>query len=119
MTHQKQFAEYTKKVEKGIASLYLPAQDVLIQPGDTEVSPKIKNILQIQMTKRFFDEQNFSCFQFFKIAIEERPFFIQFYGEAACSHQKTVTDENHCVLCLVQYVRFRSIATAFLIDNAI
>ena len=89
MTHRKQFAEHTDNVEKGITSLYLPAQDVLIQPGDIEVFPRIKNTLQIHMIKRFFDEQNVSCLQFFKIVIEEKPFFIQFYGEGACSPQKT------------------------------
>ena len=119
MTHRKQFAEHTDKVEKGITFLYLPAQDVLIEPSHIEVFPRITNTLQIHMIKQFFVEQNVSRLQFFKIAIEEKPFFIQFYGEGACSHQKTVTDENHCVLCLVQYVRFGSIATAFLIDNAI
>ena len=36
----KEFAEYSKKAVKGITSLYLPSEDVLVDPGDTKVSSK-------------------------------------------------------------------------------
>ena len=43
---------------KGVTSLYLPAKVVLLEPDDSEASPRIKNALQIHMIKQFFDEQN-------------------------------------------------------------
>ena len=51
-----QLAEHGDKAVKGVTSLQLPAGDVLIEPGDIEASPRIKNILQILMIKWFFDE---------------------------------------------------------------
>ena len=54
----KQSAEHVDKVVKGITSLYLPAEDVSIQPDDIEASPRIIDTLQIHLIKRFFDEQN-------------------------------------------------------------
>ena len=35
--------------------LYLPAEDVLIEPSDIEASPRIKDSVQVHMIKRFFD----------------------------------------------------------------
>ena len=51
----KQFAEHADKAVKGITSLYLPAEDVLIEPDNIKASPRIKDTLQIHMIKRFFD----------------------------------------------------------------
>ena len=92
----KPFAEHADKAVKGITSLYLPAEDVLIEPDDIEVSPAIKDTLQIHMIKRFFDEQNVPYLPFFKMATEEKPFFTQFYEGAACGRQKIAADDNHC-----------------------
>ena len=89
------FMEHAGKAVKGITSIFLPAEDVLIEPEDIEASPRIKDTLQIHMVKRFFDEQNFPYLQFFKMATDEKPFFTQFYGEGACGHQKIAADDNH------------------------
>ena len=125
----KSFAEHAYKAVKGITSLYLPAEDVLIEHQDIEASPRIKDILQIHMIKRFFDEHNVHYLQFFKMATDKKPFFTQFYGEGACSHQKIAANDNHCGSCLggyepteewLQHPRCKvwcSIATASLINN--
>ena len=89
------FMEHVGKAVKGITSIFLPAEDVLIEPEDIEASPRIRDTLQIYMFKRFFDEQNFPYLQFFKRATDEKPFFTQFYGEGACGHQKIAADDNH------------------------
>ena len=52
----KPFAEHADKAVKGITSLYLSAEEVLIEPDDIEVSPRIEDIIQIHMIIRFFDE---------------------------------------------------------------
>ena len=57
--------------------LYLLTEDVLIEPDDIEVSPRI---LQIHMIKRFRNEQNVPYLQFFKMATDEMPFFFKLYG---------------------------------------
>ena len=55
------------------------------------------------MIKRFFDEHNVHYLQFFKMATDKKPFFTQFYGEGAYSHQKIAADDNHCGSCLGGY----------------
>ena len=91
----KPFAGRADKVGKGITSLYLPAEDVLIEPDDIDTSPRIKHTLQIRMIKPFFDEQNVPYLQFFKMATDEKLFFTQFYGEGACGLIKIADDDNH------------------------
>ena len=99
----KPFADHADKAVKGITSLYLPAEGVLIEHEDIEASPSIKDILQIHMIKRFFDEPDVPYLQFFKMATDKKPFFTQFYGEEACGHQKIAADDNHCGSCLGDY----------------
>ena len=99
----KQFAKHADKAIKRITSLYLPAEDVLIEPGDMESSPRIKYILQFHMIKRFFDEQTVPYLSFFKMATYEKAFFTEFYEEGACGHRKIAADDNHCGSCLGDY----------------
>ena len=75
----KQFAEHADRAVKSITSLYLSAEDVLIEPDDIEASPRIKDTPQIFMIKQFFNEQSVPYLQFFKMATDEKPFFTQFY----------------------------------------
>ena len=98
--HAKQFAEHADKAVKGITSLYLPAEDVLIGPGGIEACPKIQESLPILMIKRFFDHQQNVPYLSFKMATDEKSFFTKFYGEGACGHQKIAADDNHCGSCL-------------------
>ena len=51
----KEFAVHADEVVKGIDSLYLPVEDVLVEPDGIEVSPKILETLQIHLIKRLFD----------------------------------------------------------------
>ena len=99
----KPFTEHVNKAVKGITSLCLPAEDVLIEPGDIEVSLIIKGILQIYMIERYFDEQNVPYLQFFKMATDWKPFFPHLYGEAASVHQKIAVNDNHGSPCLGDY----------------
>ena len=102
----KPFAEHADKAVKGTTSLYLLAEDVLIESDDIEASSRIKNTLQIHIITRFFDEQNILYWQFFKMATNGKPFFTQFYGEGACGHQKIPVDDNFCGSCLGDYEPF-------------
>ena len=79
----KQFAKHADKSIKGIASLYLTTEEVLIKPDDTEESPKIKETLQIHMTKHFSDQWKVAYLQF-AMSTDKKPFFTQYYGEEAC-----------------------------------
>ena len=47
----KQFADHPDKSIKGIALLYLPAEEILNEPDNIEESPKITETLQIHMVK--------------------------------------------------------------------
>ena len=83
--HTKTIYEHADEAVKGITSLHLLA-DVSIEPDDIKASTRIKDTLQIDMIKRFFDEH------FFKMATDEKPFFTQFYGEGAWGHQKLAAE---------------------------
>jgi len=84
-----EFAEYADKTVKGITSLYLPADEVLVEPDDIEMSPKIKDTLKIHLVKRSFDQQRVPVLKFFKLATDVKPFFTQYYGEnMSCGHEK-------------------------------
>ena len=61
-----QFAQHDDKAVKDMTSLYLSAEDVLIEPDNIKVSPRIKDTLQIHIIKQFFDEQNAPYLQFCK-----------------------------------------------------
>lgn len=74
-----EFAEYAAKTVKGITSLYLPADEVLVEPDDIDKSPKIKDTLKVHVVKRSFDQQRIPVLKFFKFATDEKPFFTQYY----------------------------------------
>ena len=95
--------KHADRAVKGITSLNLPAEDVLIEPDDIEASQRIKDTLQIHMIKRFFDEQNVPYLQFFEMATDEKSFFIQFYGQGSRGHQKITAYDDHCGSCLGDY----------------
>ena len=97
----KPFAKNADKSVKAISSLCLPAEAFLIEPDNIEASARIKDTFQILMIKRFFDEQNLSYLQFFKMANNEKAFFTKFYGKGARVHQKIAAD--HCGSCLGDY----------------
>ena len=95
--------EHTDKAFKGATYLYLPAEDVLIEPDKIKASPRIKDTLQIHIIKRFFDEQNVPYLQFLNMASDGKPFFTQFYRGGAWGHQKATVTGNNCSSCLRDY----------------
>ena len=99
----REFTEHAEKVVKGITSLYLPAEDLLVKPDDIQVSPRIYETLQVHMVKRRFDQRNVPSLELYGMATDTKPFFTQFYEEGACGHQKIAADDNHCGYCLGEY----------------
>ena len=37
------------------------------------------------------------------MAADSKPYFIQFYGEGTCGHQKVNADDDHCGACKGEY----------------
>ena len=103
INNPKQFAEHGDKSIKGITSLYLPAEGVLIEPDDIEESPKIKETFQIRMVKRFFDQRKVTYLEFHIMSTDKKPFFTRYYGEGACRHEQISTDDSHSGSCLGDY----------------
>ena len=96
----KQFAEYTKRsAKKKITFLYLPTEEVLREPEDIESSPRITDTFQIHMVKRFFDNRKVCFLEFYHLAINNKPFFTQFYGQRGCGHQENALGENRRGFC--------------------
>ena len=72
-----QFADQADKtVTGGIKSLYLPEEEVLVEPEDLEKTPRIKDTLQVHMVRRFLDIQKTPYLEFFNLATDKKPFLL-------------------------------------------
>ena len=56
------------------------------------------------MVKRFFDNRKVCFLEFYDLATDNEPFFIQFYDQGGCAHQNNVLGENRCGLCEKYYL---------------
>ena len=50
----KSFAEYADITIRNIKSLYLPLDDILQEPSEIDLAPKIKSVLEVQCVRREF-----------------------------------------------------------------
>ena len=120
----KEFAEHAEKVVKCITSLYLPADDVLVEPDDIEVSPRIHETLQVHMVKRRFDQRNVPYLEFYRMATDTKPFFTQFYEVATTTKRSLLMITIVCAVLVnttqlkigssVPFVSFGFIITVFM-----
>lgn len=99
----KQFLENAEISIKEITSLLFPKEEVLKEPEDIEISPRLTDTLQIHMVKRFFNIRTVWFLEFYHLATDNKPFFTQFYGEGGCAHQNNAFGENHCGFCGKDY----------------
>ena len=79
ITGAKDFAEYANKVIDGISSLYLAENDIVAEPQDIKMSPKIPKALKVYKVLRNYSEENVCKMEFCKLAAETKPFHCQWY----------------------------------------
>ena len=71
----KDFAEYANKTISGITSIYMPINELLTEPDNTENAPKIPETLSIHKVTRSFNEDNICFIGFFSVANDDHQFF--------------------------------------------
>ena len=72
------------------------------EPDDIYVAPKIKETLRTRKLARRRSQKGEYYISFFKVANEEEPFRVQWYGDdnqLICGHEKAGSTENNCSKC--------------------
>ena len=67
----KSFAEYADITIRNIKSLYLPLDDILLEPSEIDLAPKIKLTLEVHCVRREFTIDGIAKLKFLKMALEK------------------------------------------------
>ena len=101
-----EFAEDVKKFVPAIHAVYLPESENMIKPVGIESARKIKDTLKIHKFERKVDPNGNKYINFYKIADDEEPFHVQWYGgenDVICGHIKSSDNDNQCPNCSIIY----------------
>ena len=97
----KKFAEYADKTIKGISSLYMSSDDIIVEQEEIKTAPKIPEILKIHKFVRTMGKGKDPSFHFYYLASDDDPFHVQSYPSPSlleCKHMiQEVIDENFCI----------------------
>ena len=80
------FAEYAERIAKGITSLYMSIDEVMVEPEDVETAP----VIRVHKIVGKCNEDNVCKLEFFSLTSESEPFHTQWYrkdgGPEVCGH---------------------------------
>ena len=97
----KEFVEYADKTIKGISSLYMSSDDIIVEQEEIKTAPKIPEILKIHKFVRAMGKGKDPSFHFYYLASDDDPFHVQSYPSPSlleCKHMiQEVIDENFCI----------------------
>ena len=80
ITNVEHFAVHADAILNGIKSLYMPTDEVLEEPEDIQnSSPRIYCTLEVHKIARSFSTAGVCKLEFFKTAVDEQPFLVQYY----------------------------------------
>ena len=97
-----EFSEAVNTFVTAIHVVYLPESENMIEPKGIESSRKIKETLKIHKLERKVDPHGNTYINFYKIADDEGPFHVQWYGgedNVICGHEKSSDNDNQCPKC--------------------
>ena len=99
----KEFAEYAAKTTKGILSLYMSSDNVIVGQKEIKTAPKIPKTLKIHKFMHSMEKEKDPLFHFCFLASDDDPFHVQSYPSSSlleCKHLiQEVIDENVCIPC--------------------
>ena len=72
-------SDYANKVVSGINCIYLPEDQLTIEPADIDAAAKIAETLTIHKLTRGFNEDDISFIKSYRLTNGEKPFFTQVY----------------------------------------
>ena len=97
-----EFAEAVKKSGPAIHAVYLPESENIVEPVGIESARKIKDTLKIHKFERKVHPNGNKYINFYKIADDEEPFHVQWYGgenDVICGHVNSSDNDNQCPKC--------------------
>ena len=110
ITNAKDFAEYANKTINGTTSICMPVNELLTEPDNIENVPKVSETLSIHKVTSF-NEDSICFIDFFCVANDDDPFFIQFYWKGddpeVCGHEDLpllFDVDQTCAFCKSKYV---------------
>ena len=93
----KEFLDAAQKLVQSITSVYLPLSEILKEPDNINVAPKIPETLGICKVKRSYNLQGIPLIEFFKCSDKELPSYPDYYSKPTlpdvCRHRTIV--QNH------------------------
>ena len=101
-----EFSEAVKTFVPAIHGVYSLESKNIIEPKGIESSRKIKETRKIHKLERKVDPNGNTYINFYKIADDEEPFHVQWYGSeegVIRGHEKSSDNDNKCPKCNVFY----------------
>ena len=103
----KEFAELADKNIKGISSLCILSDDVIIEQEEIKTGPKIPETLKLHKFVRSMEKGKDSSFPFYYLASDDDPFDVQSYPSLSfleCKHMiQEVINKNFYISCRNRY----------------
>ena len=96
------FSEAVKTFVPAIYAVYLPESEKIIEPKGIESSRKSNETLKIHKLERKVHPTGNTYINFYKIADDEEPFHVKWYGsedDEICGHERSSNNENQCPKC--------------------
>ena len=99
----KEFAEYAAKTTKGILSLYMSSDNVIVGQKEIKTAPKIPKTLKIHKFMHSMEKEKDPLVHFCFLASDDDSFHVQSYPSPSLLERKhliqVVIDENVCIPC--------------------
>ena len=113
ITNVEHFAAHADAILNGIKSLYMPTDEVLKEPEDIQKSsPRIYGTLEVHKIARSFSTAGVCKLEFFKTAVDEQPFHVQYYKKDrdpdVCGHAELplcYNSDQTCAECYGIYAK--------------
>ena len=96
------FAVYAGSILNGITSFYMPVEEVLGEPENTNGSPRTPGTLEIHKIPRTFSMDSICKIEFCYTAVDEKPFHEQWYKDG--TKRFVVTENFHYRTTLILHV---------------
>ena len=107
----KEFSDAAMKFVSSIITVYLPKLDEKVEPESIHQVPSIPETILIHKFVRQINDRGDCSIEFFKIAVNQEAFHIQWYKRASdvvCGHEKSSKGDSECSTCMEWYMEDES-----------
>ena len=96
------FVEAVNKFIPSIHAVYLPENEMIVEPTGIKAARRIVETLKIHLLERKFNGNGDAYINFYKITGDDEPFHVEWFGKengVVCGHTKCCLNENQCAEC--------------------